>query len=245
MRIANVCAALGCAVVFSAGAHAAPVNIDAFDNGWYAQNNGSSSAYTYGVSNINVGWNRTTGATYRNWLAFDLNSLVGQNVTSATLTFRAGNGNADSPKVETLGLFDYTGSISSLVGDVSSVGIFNDLGSGASFGQAEVSSPMGMFSITLTAAGISALNAAIANASDHRFAIGGSLLSIAAVHDGDNWYDDGQLFAINGPQGALGSAAYLTVEASPVPLPATLPLFAASLVGGGISAWRKRRRQAA
>lgn len=245
MRIANGCAALGCAALFSVGAAAAPVNIDAFDNGWYAQNNNSSTAYTYGVSNINVGWNRTTGATFRNWLAFDLASLVGQNITSATLTFRGGNGTADSPKTETLGLFDYTGSINSLVGDASNVGIYNDLGSGASYGQANVSSPLGMFSITLTAAGINALNAAIANASDHRFAVGGSLLSIAAVHDGDNWYNDGQLFTISGPQQALGSAAYLTVEASPVPLPATLPLFACSLIGGGITAWRKRRKQAA
>jgi hypothetical protein len=245
MRIVNVCAGLACAALFSVGAHAAPVNIVSFDNGWYSQNNNSSGDFTAGVSNINVGWNQVTGATYRNWLAFDLSALAGQTVTSATLTFYGNNGTYDSPKTETLGLFDYTGSINALVGNQTGVGIYNDLGTGASYGQSAVSSPLGVFSITLTAAGINALNAAIANASDQRFVIGGSLLSIAAVHDGSNWYNDGQLFKIAGPTSALTNAGYLTVEASQVPLPATLPLFACSLIGGGITAWRKRRRQPA
>jgi hypothetical protein len=242
MRIANVCAALSCAALFSVGASAAPITVETFDNGWYSQNNNSSGDLTAGVSNINVGWNQVTGATYRNWLAFDLSALAGQNITSATLTFHGGNGTYDSPKIETLGLFDYIGSINSLIADQSGVGIYNDLGSGASYGQIAVPSPLGMFSITLNAAAINALNAAVGN-TDRRFVIGGSLLSIAASHDGSNWYNDGQLFRITGPTSALDHAAYLSLETSPVPVPAALPLFASSLIGGFFAARRKRRKQ--
>src|SRR5262249_9159253 len=99
MRILNVCAALSCAAVFSiAASNAAAATIESFDNGWYSQANNSTGDFTAGVSNINVGWNQVTGATYRNWLAFDLSSLAGQNITSATLTFYGGNGDYDSPK---------------------------------------------------------------------------------------------------------------------------------------------------
>jgi hypothetical protein len=242
MRIANVCAALSFAALFSVGASAAPITVETFDNGWYSQNNNTSGDFTAGVSNINVGWNQVTGATYRNWLAFDLTGLAGQNVTSATLTFYGNNGTYDSPKIETLGLFDFTGSINSLVGNQSGVGIYNDLGTGTSYGESAVSSPLAMFSITLNAAAINGLNAAADNA-DHRFVIGGSLLSIAASHDGSNWYNDGQLFRITGPTSALDHAAYLSLETSPVPIPAALPLFASSLIGGFFATRRKRRMQ--
>lgn len=231
MRILNLCAALSCAALSSmVASNAAATAIDSFDNGWYSQANNASNDFTAGVSNINVGWNNVTGATYRNWLAFDLSAFAGQNITSATLTFYGGNGDYASPKAsETLGLFDYTGSINSLLGNQTGVGIYNDLGTGVSYGQTAVSGPLGSFSITLTPAAIAAMNAAAGSALDQRFVIGGSLLSVASVHDGDNWYSDGQLFRITGPQSALQRAAFLDVQATSVPAPAVLTLLLSAL----------------
>ena len=235
-------AALSWAVLFSAigGAASNAATVESFDNGWY-QNNG----FTAGVSNIYVGWNPNTGATYRNWLAFDLAGLAGQNITGATLTFYGGNGiyNSTDPS-ETLGLFDYTGSINALIGNQSGAGIYNDLGSGVNYGTTNVSGPLQQFSVTLTQAAIAALNAAANNSSDHRFVIGGALLSIALVRDSDNWWKNEALFVINGPQSALERAAFLSVETSPVPLPAALPLFASILAGSGLVAWRRKRKAA-
>jgi hypothetical protein len=65
----------------------------------------------------------------------------------------------------------------------------------------------------------------------------------------------GSLFALGGGsslvsnQGFLWSsstrdpAAQLTLEVTPVPLPAALPLFATVLGGGALVAWRRRRKQ--
>jgi len=247
MRILNLCAALSCAALFSvAASNASAATIVSFDNGWYSQANNASNDFTAGVSNINVGWNSVTGATYRNWLAFDLSGLAGQNISSATLTFYGGNGDYDSPKAsETLGLFGFAGSIDSLIANQTNVGIYNDLGTGASYGQTNVSSPLAMFTVTLTSEAIAALNAAASNSTDHRFAVGGSLLSVAASHDGSNWYGDGQLFRINGPTPALNNAAYLSVEVAPVPIPAALPLLFSGLGAMGLLGRRKMKVKAA
>lgn len=70
--------------------------------------------------------------------------------------------------------------------------------------------------------------------------IGGSLLTLALVHDGSNWYNDAALFF----GGNLADPAFLTIETSPVPLPAALPMFASALAGGGLMAWRRKRKAA-
>jgi hypothetical protein len=249
MNRSSIGAAMGCAFVFSlllAESSNAATVVNSFDNGWYSQANNSSSDFTAGVSNINVGWNSVTGATYRNWLAFDLSALTGKKVASATLIFYGNNGVYASPKQsETLGLFAYGGSINSLLAGHTGVGIYNDLGTGADYGSTAVSQGYGQISISLTAAAISALNAALNDPNDQRFVIGGALTSIALIHDGSNWYSDGQLFRINGPTPALDQAAFLNLNVSEVPLPAALPLFASALIGGGVIAWRKRREQKA
>jgi len=242
MRMLNAGAVLSWALLFSVtgGEASNAATVVSSANGWYQSND-----FTAGVTNnIYVGWNPNTGATYRNWSAFNLAGLAGQNITGATLTFYGGNGNyGGTDPSETLGLFNYTGSINALVNNQSGVGIYNDLGTGASYGQATVSAgPLNQFSITLSQQAIADMIAAANNSSDQRFVIGGALLTAALVHDGSNWWTDGALFV----NSTLQNAAFLSIETAPLatPLPAALPLFASVLAGGGLMAWRRKRKAA-
>ena len=240
MRIANACAALGWALSISlcgVGASNAATIVSS-SNGWY-----QSTDTTAGITNnIYVGWNPNTGATYNNWTAFNLSSLAGQNITGATLTFYGNNGTyGGTDASETLGLFAYNGSINSLVSGQANAGIYNDLGTGASYGQTTVNKgPLGQISITLSAQAIADMIAAANNATDQRFVIGGSLLTVALMHDGNNWWTDGSLFV----NSTLANAAYLDVQVAATPLPAALPMFASALAGGGLLAWRRKRKAA-
>lgn len=228
MRIlkAAACAAL-LSLVGTAAANAAVVN--SFDSGWY-----TDSGFTAGVKNINVGSSNLSGAVYHNFLAFNLSGLSGQTITGATLTFNGGNGVNTSSDTETLGLFDYTGSINQLLSAQFNVGVWTDLGNGNSYGTANVApGAIGAFSIALNQDALNGLNAAAMSLTDNRFAIGGSLLSISGP------FANEQLFAIFGPGQALNSAAFLTLQTAPVPEPSTLAMF----LGLGGAAMLVRRRQ--
>jgi hypothetical protein len=234
MRISKFGAALGCAILCSvmgtAAANAAV--IQSFDSGWY-----TNSGFTAGVNNINAGSSNLSGAIYHNWLAFNVSGLASQNITAATLTFYGGNGTNTSSTDETLGLFDFTGSIDALIGNSqNNVGIFNDLGNGNSYGSAVVASgPIQQFSITLSQAAIADLNAAAQNAIDTRFVIGGSLLSISGP------FANEQLFAIFGPQAALSPAAFLTLQTASVPEASTWAMMILGL-GGVVTALRRKQK---
>ncbi|HEV2569242.1 PEPxxWA-CTERM sorting domain-containing protein [Sphingomonas sp.] len=234
IQILKTSAAIGGALLFSAagGTAASAAIIQNFDSGWY-----TNSGFTAGVNNINVGSSNLNGAVYRNWLAFNISGLApNQKITSATLTFYGGNGVNTSSTSETLGLFDYTGSIASLIANSqNNVGIFTDLGDGSSYGSAVVApGAIQQFSIPLNQAAISNLNIAAQNKSDSRFVIGGSLQSISGP------FANEQLFAIFGPRVALTPAAALEIDIATVPEPAS---WAMMIAGFGMAGTAVRRRQ--
>lgn len=236
MRILKA-GALTCAVLLSVigGRAANAATIENFDSGWY-----TNGGFTAGVTNINVGSSNLSGAVYNNWLAFDLAGFAGQSINSATLTFYGGNGINTSTTSETLGFFDFTGSINALIGNSqNNVGIFNDLSNGNSYGTATVGNgAIQQFSVTLPQAAIADLNAAAHNQSDTRFVIGGSLLSISGP------FANEQLFAIFGPQAALAPAAFLNLETvSAVPEPSTWAMMILGFAGVGYMTCRRRRYQ--
>ena len=239
MRVLKV-GVLSCAVLLSVigGRAANAATIQNFGSGWY-----TDSGFTAAVPNINVGSSNLSGAIYHNWLAFNVSGLAGENITSATLTFYGGNGTNTSATSETLGLFDYAGSINALVANSqNNVGIYNDLGNGNSYGTAVVAgnAPIQQFSVTLSQAAIDDLNAAAHSQTDNRFVIGGSLLSISAP------FANEQLFAIFGPQAALTPAAYLTLETSvaAVPEPATWAMMILGFAGVAFVAYRRKSKSA-
>jgi PEP-CTERM motif len=238
MRVLKV-GILSCAALLSVigGGASNAATIQNSNSGWY-----TDTGFTAGVTNINVGSSNLSGAVYHNWLAFSVAGLANENITSATLTFYGGNGSNTSASSETLGLFDYTGSINALIGNSqNNVGIYNDLGNGNSYGTAIVANgPIQQFSVTLSQAAIADLNAAAHNQSDNRFVIGGSLLSISGP------FANEQLFAIFGPQAALAPAAFLTLETSvaAVPEPATWAMMIVGFAGVGFVAYRRKSKSA-
>ncbi len=233
MRIVKTVAA---AILFSAlGAGAASAaQIQSFDSGWY-----TDSGFTAGVKNINVGSSNLSGAIYHNFLAFNLASLAGQTVTGATLTFYGGNGVNTSSDSETLGLFDYTGSINSLLSAQFNAGVWADLGNGKSYGTAVVApGTIAQFSVILSQDAIAGLNSAVQSLTDNRFAIGGSLLSVSGP------FANEQLFAIFGAQPALATAAFLDLQTTPVSEPSTLAMVL-GLGGAAMLVRRKKKSKAA
>ena len=234
MRILQAAAAASFAVLFSVigGRTANATPVQNFDSGWY-----TNSGFTAGVTNINAGSSNLSGAIYHNWLAFNLAGLTSQNITSATLTFFGGNGVNTSATSETLGLFDYTGSINTLISNAhNNIGIYNDLGDGDSYGTAVVpGGPIQEFSVTLSQAAIDDLNAAAHNQVDTRFVIGGALLSVSGP------FANEQLFAIFGPQTALAPAAVLNLQTAAVPEPSTWVMMFFGL-GGLVLAYRRKQR---
>jgi hypothetical protein len=137
-----------------------------------------------------------------------------------------------------LGLFDYTGSINSLLADTFSAGIWADLGNGNSYGTANVApGPIAEFSVVLSQAALDGLNNAAHSVSDNRFVVGGSLQSISGPF-ADEW-----LFAIFGPSPALTTPAFLTLDTTPIPEPSTLAMFLG--LGGATLLARRKRKQSA
>ena len=118
------------------------------------------------------------GDLSRNFFTFDLSSLTFP-VISATLELTRFNylSSADS---ETFGLFDVSTDAVTLNNNVgTSESIYNDLGSGISYGQFEILSDdlsTDVLSFELNAAAISDINAAIGG----WFSIGGDLLSLGS-----------------------------------------------------------------
>lgn len=96
-------AAILVAVVFSPIAQAATFN--STDNGWYLSNGFHDPSNT----NIFAG----SYDSHRNFFTFDLSSAAGQTVTSAQLNILSQG--VMSAGSQTYEVFDYTGSISSLI----------------------------------------------------------------------------------------------------------------------------------
>ncbi len=197
----------------ASGAAATTVTINSSASGFYQNTGGTPSL---GSTNI------IEDSTRNNYFAFDLSGLSGT-VTGAKLTIFGPNGlflfNSTTPATVTYSIYDVTTD-----GHTAGAAAFADLGSGLVYGSTSFAATTGsspQLVIDLSG-GLNDINAALGGL----FALGGD--SSLVSNQGFLWSSS-----------FLGPAAQLTLETTP--LPATLPLFATVLGGGGLVAWRRRR----
>lgn len=156
---------------------AATIQIDATDTGAYQSSgfhNGSNENYITGIFT----------SENRSFFVFDLAGVSGT-ITSATLNlFNPGAGPCclgyvSPDPTETFALMDVSTPVSTLVATGTNVAIFDDLGTGTTFGQyiASAADNGTTISIVLNAAGIDALNAAAGD----QIAFGGVLTTLGGV----------------------------------------------------------------
>jgi hypothetical protein len=198
------------------GSLAGATTITATDSGWYNDagiHDASNQNYIAGLCSD------CGGARYRNFFVFDLSSIAGS-ITSAILRL-------DTANVVSSGiydLFDVSTPISTLMAGGSGLtGIYNDLGSGSTFGSIGLLNTQDhqLVDITFNANGLAALNA-----SSGLFAVGGT-------------YTSARYHAFGGSNEFM--TRQLIIETANVPEPFTIALLALGLFG--IAAVRRRRRQ--
>lgn len=207
----------------TAATEAAPVLIDASDNGFYGDNGHvgrGKNIYTGGI-----------GRTYyRSFHSFDLSAAAGEIVIGGSLTFAAGNGYFLAPRTATLGLYDVSTPAADLSGRTGGSGTFDDLGSGALYGtqtvNATFATAMPEVTVALSAAALNDINMAMfSNAFD--FIIGAALIS----PHGGLWASSMGFPAATLSLETLSFGGPSLRVAPPVPLPAGLPLLLGALAG--------------
>lgn len=220
---------LAAVLVFAGAAQAAVYNIETSLNplqagtdnqGWYGSNTSNNNA-----TNDNYYTGFGGGFELRSWFAFDLSSVAGT-ITGITfeVTRYGQSGNL------TLGIFDVTTPASQLPlnrGAGVFPAIFNDLGSGTSYGTFSVSngSSTDVLSLALNPAAI-----VDANAASGYFAIGAAIVGSSS----------GFIFAGSNDEPGNGGSGYtqrlvITTDAAGVPeTSGAAGLLAAALAGLGI-----------
>jgi hypothetical protein len=207
-------------------ASASTITISTVQEGWW------DSTGSHTGANLNYGaGDDASGTDHHDFFVFSLSGVTGT-ITSATLRIFNPNGGYSSPDLsETLGFFDVSTSIAALLATgAGQVAIYNDLGTGVSYGSRSVSAADNntFVSQSLNASAIAAIQSALGGS----FAVGGALTTLNQPANVEGIF----LFS-------NGQANQLVLEVTDVvPEPTSVILLATGLIA---CAQRRIRRQAA
>lgn len=218
------------------------------NQGWWAINTAGGTRPNFDANdNYLVG---TLGIdnrfVHRDFFTFDLSSLLlspTETITSATLELTRFQASTVDP-TETLGLFDVSTDAATLNNNQgSNINIYNDLGTGTSYGEFVVDTTTGtpedILSFTLNAAAIADIQSRAGQSSlNGFFSIGGALLSLSPSRPGNEY-----LFFNNVP-GPTGGVQQLVITTAPTQNPETVPepSTVAALFLTGFAAFRYRKK---
>ena len=151
-------------------------SLTSVDSGWYD----STGAHNAANPNYVVGQLQSFGGlqTLHDWFVFDVPSIPGLITNASIELFNPSGGYASPDATETLTIFDVITPIAKLrAGGSGLTEIYEDLGSGTTYGSVTVSSNNNnsIVVINLTAAGLAAINAAKGS----QIAFGGAITSLA------------------------------------------------------------------
>lgn len=154
------------------------LELDAIDSGWYTNvgyHNPDNTNYVVGDCYLPQCSNLVT---YRNFFVFDLSGVAGDIVSATLLIENPPDGYNSNDPAETWTTFNVMTPVPTLVAGGSGLtSIYDDLGSGQTFGSAVVISTNTLVPMVVNPVGLSALNAQIGD----QFAIGGAITTL----DGD------------------------------------------------------------
>lgn len=223
-------ATLACILlVISQSVASASLTINAIDSGWY------DDTGWHQPDNLNYAVGEEVVFIYNNFFVFDLSS-VSETVTSAVINIYSPespaqffDGYQSMDPFETYVLYDVSTDISVLTSDSGGVAVFEDIGTGNSYGEYDVSAAdNGQFvSITLNADALDNINTAAG-----LFAIGGAISTIDLTPNNEI------IFASSSEPGVPSPYMVLTT----VPVPAAAWLFGSGLIGLIELARRKNSR---
>ncbi len=200
--------------------------------GWWSENLGGT-----GESNVYAG--HTFFNTARNFFTFDLSGLSlaeDEKVVSASLSglaYSTGGVTSGVSLTVLYTLFDVSTDAETLnKNDSLNLAIYDDLGTGNSYGNREFSNEQYEYDFEMSLNELAFLD--IMGAQGGYFSIGGAATIFSESGEG----------YIFGSSGETPYSLSIETQISAVPLPAALPLYGAGLAVLGFVGWRKKRKAA-